>query len=228
MSHVRNEVQESYDRVAEEYARQFFGELAHKPFDRDLLTRFAHRLRDAGPVCDLGCGPGQIARFLKDHGVDALGMDLSPEMVTTASRLSPDIPFLQGDMRALPVPDAAWAGIAAFYAIVNIPRDELAPVMCELHRVLRPNGLLLLSFHVGTEVIHREELWGQSVCLDFFFLSMEEVLGFLRSAAFEIEEALERQPYAEVEYPSRRGYILARKPFAASTTAESRSHPVSS
>jgi SAM-dependent methyltransferase len=204
-------VQASYDRVAEEYARQFFGELAHKPFDRDLLTRFALRLRDAGPVCDLGCGPGQVARFLKEHGVEALGMDLSPVMVATASRLNPAIPFFQGDMRALPVSDGAWAGIAAFYAIVNIPRHELPTVIRELRRVLRPDGLLLLSFHVGTEVIHREELWGQRVSLDFYFFSMDEVLGLLRAAAFEIEEALEREPYAEVEYPSRRAYVLARR-----------------
>ena len=36
-----NDVQSSYDRVAAEYAQRIFGELEHKPLDRQLLNRFA-------------------------------------------------------------------------------------------------------------------------------------------------------------------------------------------
>jgi hypothetical protein len=34
-------IRESYDRIADEYARRIYNELQHKPFDRDLLDRFA-------------------------------------------------------------------------------------------------------------------------------------------------------------------------------------------
>jgi hypothetical protein len=34
-------IRESYDRVADEYARKIFNELEHKPLDRALLDRFA-------------------------------------------------------------------------------------------------------------------------------------------------------------------------------------------
>ena len=89
----RMDLQVSYDRVAEEYARRYFHELDHKPFDREQLARFAERVRDVGPVCDLGCGPGQIARFLHGLGVDAFGIDLSPGMVALAARLNPALRF---------------------------------------------------------------------------------------------------------------------------------------
>jgi trans-aconitate methyltransferase len=56
----------NYDRLAEEYARRLFGELQHKPLDRELLTRFAHRVGNGRLVCDLGCGPGHVTRFLND------------------------------------------------------------------------------------------------------------------------------------------------------------------
>ena len=49
--------------------------------------------RGLGVIADIGCGPGQIARYLADHGAQAMGIDLSPEMVRLAQRLSPDIPF---------------------------------------------------------------------------------------------------------------------------------------
>jgi hypothetical protein len=55
-----------YDRVAEEYVKRIFEELAHKPLDRALLDRFAEQMRGLGPACDVGCGPGQVARYLHD------------------------------------------------------------------------------------------------------------------------------------------------------------------
>ena len=203
-----------YDPVAEEYAEKFFNELDHKPFDRELLDRFADRVGGLGPVCDLGCGPGQIARYLHGRGVDAFGVDLSPEMVSVARRLNPGLRFEQGDMRALralPAGDGAWGGIAAFYSIIHIPRQQVAVALRELWRVLRPGGSLLLAFHIGDEVVHLDEWWGKSVSLDFTFFSLEEMEGYLRQAGFDIFEVLERAPYEGVEHPRQRGYIWATK-----------------
>ncbi|MCI0393622.1 MAG: class I SAM-dependent methyltransferase [Chloroflexi bacterium] len=200
-----------YDPIAEEYAEKFFHELEHKPFDRELLTHFAELVRALGPVCDLGCGPGQIARYLHDQGLDAFGVDLSPAMIEVARRLSPGLRFEQGDMRALPAADAAWGGIAAFYSLIHIPRQSMVATLQELRRVLRPGGLLLLSFHVGHEVIHLDEWWDKPVSLDFYFFRPSQMKGYLRRAGFDIQEILERAPYEGVEYPSRRCYITARK-----------------
>src|SRR5262245_81656 len=93
--------QQSYDRLAEEYAARIFGELAGKPLDRALLDCLAEQVGSLGPVADIGCGPGHVARYLHERGVPALGIDLSPEMVARARHLSPDISFEQGNMLAL-------------------------------------------------------------------------------------------------------------------------------
>jgi trans-aconitate methyltransferase len=97
--------QNSYDQVAVEYAKKFKDEMDFKPFDRDCLDRLAREVGSLGPICDLGCGPGQIARYLHRRGVDTLGVDLSPRMIAEAQRLNPDIRFHQGDMLSLPDPD---------------------------------------------------------------------------------------------------------------------------
>ncbi len=119
------DLQTSYDRVAGEYARHLFDELKDKPFDRQVLDRFAARLRGRGVVCDLGCGPGQVARYLHERGAEVIGVDLSPGMVACARRLNPGIAFHQGTMLALDAADGTWAGIAAFYSIIHIPRPEV-------------------------------------------------------------------------------------------------------
>jgi hypothetical protein len=84
-------------------------------------------------------------------------------------------------------------------------------VLSELLRVLRPGGLLLVAFHAGDKTIHLDEWWGHKVCIDTFFFSAAEMTEFLRGAGFEIEQVTERPPYAGVEYPSQRAYILAKR-----------------
>jgi len=206
-------IRESYDWIADDYAREIYGELQHKPRDRELLDRFASKTAGRGQVCDMGCGPGQVARYLCSAGVEVFGLDLSPRMVEVARRLNPDTPFREGNMMALDLQDDALAGIAAFYAIVNIPEESLPSVFREMHRVLRPDGLLLMAFHLGDEVLRKEELWGKTVSMDFFFFQALSIRQKLEAAGFAIEEIIEREPYAPaVEYQSRRAYIFARKP----------------
>jgi ubiquinone/menaquinone biosynthesis C-methylase UbiE len=203
--------QSSYDRVAKQYAEQYLHEFDHKPLDRELLDRFASRVKGKGRACDLGCGPGQVARYLHEHGLDVMGIDLSPGMVEQARQAHPGIEFQQGDMAALPLADESLAGIAAFYSIIHIPRGNVTTVLQELKRVLLPGGVLLLAFHLGDEVRHVEELLGQPIALDFTFFQRAEMEGYLREAGLAIDESLERDPYPGVEYQGRRGYIFASK-----------------
>ena len=131
-------------------------------------------------------------------------------MIERARRLNEGIDFQAGDMMALTAPDGTWAGIAAFYSIIHIPRGDMVQALCELRRVLMPGGLLLLTFHLGDETIHLDEWWGHRVCVDFHCFRSAEVSERLMTARFEIEEIIEREPYLEVEHQSRRAYIFAR------------------
>ena len=206
-------IQENYDRLANEYARHLYHELEHKPFDREMLRRFAGDVGPRGEICDLACGPGQVARYLRDAGMNVFGLDLSPRMIEQARRLNPDVTFQEGDMMALNLADGSLAGIAAFYAIVNLPADALPAVFAEMARVLQPRGLLLLAFHVGDETIRPAELWSCPISMDFYLFPPTMIQLHLEAAGFVIEELLEREPYPpDVEYQSRRAYIFARKP----------------
>jgi len=206
------DTQTSYDQVATEYAERFKNEMDAKPFDRDCLDRLAGEVGNLGPICDLGCGPGQIARYLHRRGVDTLGVDLSPRMVAEAQRLNPDIHFHQGDMLCLPNADNSWGGIAAFYCIIHIPRERVVEALQEMKRVLKPGGVLLLTFHIGDAIEHLDEWWEKPVNLDFAFYQPAEMETWLKEAGFELEETLVREPNPEVEVATRRAYLFVRKP----------------
>jgi ubiquinone/menaquinone biosynthesis C-methylase UbiE len=200
----------SYDRVAEHYATEYFEELKRKPFDREVLDSFADSLRGQGKVCEIGCGPGQIARYLLDRGVNMRGIDLSDEMVKCARRLNPDISFEQGDMLALNFKDASFAGLVSFYAVIHLKRPDMTRALKEMRRVLQPGGKLLVSFHGGAGELHRDEWYGQPVSIDVTLMTSEEMAHFLAAAGLAVEKIIEREPY-EFEYPTKRIYAFANR-----------------
>jgi SAM-dependent methyltransferase len=113
-------------------------------------------------------------------------------------------------MNRLDVPDGAFAGIVAFYSIIHIASDQVVETMREFKRVLRPGGILLLSFHIGDEVVHLDEWWGHEVSIDFTFFKSNEMVASIEAAGLNVDEIIERKPYApEIEHQSRRAYIFA-------------------
>ena len=106
-----------YDDVADEYAEQFVDELAGKPFDRALLDWVAARCA-GGVLADLGCGPGQVGRYVGA----TVGLDLSLPMLRHAR-----FPLrVQGDLRALPFASGSLAGIVAFYCYIHLESLDVA------------------------------------------------------------------------------------------------------
>lgn len=202
-------VRRSYDTVTEEYAASFRDELADKPLDRALLACLAEQADEGAPVADLGCGPGHVAAWLTNRGVAMVGIDLSPGMIAAGRRDYPQVEFREGDFLALPAADGEFGAAIAFYSIIHLEPGELRRAFGEIHRVLRPQGLLLVSFHVGSEVRHLDQWWGHAVDVDFRFFEPPDIAEVIERSGFRTEMRLERVSYpGEVE--TRRAYLLAR------------------
>jgi len=200
-----------YDAVAARYADHFSGELDRKPFDRAWLDRLAALCAGLGPICDLGCGPGQVAAYLRGRGADVFGADLSEAMLREARRRNPGIAFERQDMLDLTLPAGSLGGIAAFYAIVHFDLGQTETAFRGFHRALRPGGFALVAFHIGDEPKHVAEFLGEPVAVDFAFFRPDDVVDRLAAAGLGVEEVTIRYPYPDVEYPSQRAYVLARK-----------------
>ena len=131
------DIAHTYDVAAEHYAATFAGELAGKPFDRDLLDRYAAALAGRGEVWDVGCGAaGHLTRYLADRGAEVSGADVSPGSVAVARRCQPGLRFRVADMCGLPAGDGSLAGIVAFYSLIHLPRPRIPVALAEFRRVL--------------------------------------------------------------------------------------------
>ncbi|MGE5390265.1 MAG: class I SAM-dependent methyltransferase [Deltaproteobacteria bacterium] len=205
-------VTEFYNVFAGEYAATFFNELDYKAFDRDILARFARLTGGKGIVCDVGCGPGHIGLFLSRQGARVIGIDMSAEMLEQAKIHCPGIEFQHGDMLNLSFPDNFMGGIVAFYAIVHLLPAKVSDALREFYRVLASGGYLLFSCHLGEEVIRVDKAGEERVVsVDYIFHDPDDLIARTQQVGFIIEEAVIRYPYKDVEYPSKRAYILARK-----------------
>ncbi|GAA3395823.1 class I SAM-dependent methyltransferase [Streptomyces roseoviridis] len=195
-------VRGSYDTVADAYAEVVPPPSALDPLSRAMLGAFAEEMGGAqAPVADVGCGPGKVAAYLAERaGVDVVGIDLSPRMVTLARRAHPELAFVVGSMTALPVLDAALAGVLAYYSTHHMPPELLPTVYAEFRRVLAPGGRLMIAGHVGEddgegECRHRTEAYGGlPVSYDSHFLPPGRIVRLLEEAGFVVTARLTQEP----------------------------------
>jgi len=202
----------AYDTVAADYAETLRSALTAQPYDRALLGIFAELIRAAGggPVADIGCGPGRITTHLDSLGLDAFGIDLSPSMVTLARRAYPGMRFDEGSMLELDLADGMLAGVVAWYSVIHTPPEQLSIVFAELHRVLRPGGLLLLAFQVGDATpVHVEHAYGHDVSAVAYRLPPSRIAQMLGAAAFFVDATMVREPGDDEKV--QQAYLLAMK-----------------
>jgi len=201
----------TYNATAESYAATRIDELSKKHFDRLILKEFARLNKDKGTCADFGCGPGQTTKFLFDADVkDIIGIDISPEMVNVAQKIFPYIKFETGDLLALPYKANHFASAVAFYAIVHFDYDQIAKAFKEVNRVLKKDAHFLFSFHVGDDMVHFDKANDIDVDIDLYLLKTNRILELLGDNKFKIIDAMERLPYPDVEYATKRAYVWAQ------------------
>ena len=196
-----SDTRSSYDTDASGYADKVRGLLDGSPYLRASLALFAELVHGAGggPVADVGCGPGYVTGHLHDAGVDAFGIDLSPEMIAIARRDYPRLRFEVGTMTDLDLADASVAGIVAFWSVIHVPDHAMPGVFEEFRRVMRPRAPLLVGFHVGDETRHTSEGYtGRPIKVDSHHRPPSQVETWLRDAGFAIEAELVMRPDEEV------------------------------
>ncbi len=107
--------------------------------------RWAAAAVDGKEVLDAGCGVGYGCEILAEGGASrVVGLDIATEAIEGAIvRAGSIAEFVLGDLEQLPFTTGSFDVVVCFEVIEHLRRRELA--LDELRRVLRPEGVLIVS-----------------------------------------------------------------------------------
>lgn len=113
-----------------------------------------------GPhLLDAGCGTGWYSRYWRDRGRTLTALDLSPTMLDSAARQHSAHHYVQGDIDALPLPDACvdgvWSNLAVQWS------SDLRTALQQFLRVTRPGGSVLFSTLLAGSLDEVHQAWAQ-------------------------------------------------------------------
>ena len=153
-------------------------------------------LSDGMTVLDLGCGNGALTDRLAHMGVNAIGLDASPELLRVAKDAYPDLTFILADATDFELSqrvDAVFSN-AVFHWI---DRDKQPALLKCVFRALKPQGQFAFEFggmgnnqriHSALAAAFAEH--GLSYAVPFYFPSIGEYAALLEQAGFKVVCAL--------------------------------------
>jgi SAM-dependent methyltransferase len=220
---------EAYDELAEAYANAIDTKPHNAYYERPATLSLLPPVQGLR-VLDAGCGSGVYAEWLLDHGAEVVGIDASPNMVRFARQRTQGRADIRLANLAEPLVDMAPASfdLVVCPLVLEYVRDWRA-VLAEFHRVLRPDGRLIVSVthpladfayfkskaYFETELVHT--VWTGftpvRVRMPSYRRSLAETINPFAEVGFHIDTLLEPRPTEAFKAADPRHYAeLNRQP----------------
>jgi SAM-dependent methyltransferase len=139
----------AYDTDAARFTREW-----HDQPPPDDLHDLVRRFFVPGRTADIGCGSGREVAWLAANGLRAIGYDASAGLLAQARARYPELAF---EVAALPelaaIADASFDNVLCETVIMHLAPDVLASSVRRLLAILKPGGVLYVSWRVtaGTD-----------------------------------------------------------------------------
>ena len=194
-----------YDHIASSYTEAYS---ENDEQDFKYLDKFLANL-SGKKLIDMGCGSGINTAYLKRKGFDVVGVDASQNMLKVARKLNPTIQFEEQDILHTTFEAEAFDGVILAYVINHFNYEGLALLRDEIDRVLKKDGLLFLSAHVGaTEGMIPDPL-DDSIQIYYNFLSIDVLDNLFHG--YQRESLFTRPSYGTEEFLCDKMFVVYRK-----------------
>lgn len=142
----------AYDGAAASFADDWHAQPA--PSDlHDVVGRFFR----PGTVADIGCGSGREVAWLCGEGFAARGFDASEGLLAEARRRYPSLSFVPAALPDLDgIVSSSFDNVLCETVIMHLPRGLIAAAVQRLFDIVRPGGVLYLSWRVTKDADLRD------------------------------------------------------------------------
>jgi len=179
-------------------ARKYKKEVGTLTLYDETYEYFASLLPEKADILELGCGPGNVSKFITTIRPDiaVTGIDLAPAMVELARQELPDARFFVDDIRNIGSYENRYHAVIGAFCAPYLDREELESMIINCHSLLHAGGFLYLSA-VGGEYDQSGPLSesftdGREVYV--FFYPREEIRSLLHAHGF-VEKKLFATPF---------------------------------
>ncbi|RLC35979.1 hypothetical protein DRH27_05980 [Candidatus Falkowbacteria bacterium] len=136
---IINENTRGYNEIAEKFS-------STRKFPWHEFEFFKDYVKSGDTILDAGCGNGRLYEYLKNENINYFGIDSSKKLIDIAKSNHPLVDFQIGTITDLPYPNNKFDSLFCVATLHHIPSQKLRQqVVNEFHRVLKPNGHLIMT-----------------------------------------------------------------------------------
>lgn len=162
---VNQEAKHKYDSLSMAFEEVFRGSRDEIKSRQNVYVPF---LKEHGvgcpamPILDLGCGRGEWLEVLRDHSLQARGVDDNEAMIARCRLANLEVAQSDALSYLTSLPDNCFGGVTSFHMVEHIPFERTLALVDEALRVLKPGGILILetpnpeNILVGTHNFHMD------------------------------------------------------------------------
>lgn len=196
---------DTYNKIAQEYDKEFGNDYSDTPY----IDKFLNYL-EGKSILDIGCGVGNLTKYIMDKGFNVEGIDLSKEMLNIAKQKYSDIKFYEMNMKEITL-RKKYDGIMLAYSLFHLTKKEVIEVLPKYYDLLNSNGkiLLILQYGQGERIVNeplKEEL---KIFINYY--SQDEIIEILKNNRFKILYTDLKKSESEFELGNDKLIIICQK-----------------
>jgi SAM-dependent methyltransferase len=140
----------AYDQAAVAYCDEWLGQ----PMPTDIYALWRQYLVPGAPGADIGSGSGRDVDWLNRNGYPCIGFDASAALLAESSRRFPHWRFEKAALPALAgIHPESFQNVVCETVLMHLAPDEVGASVRALTGVLRPGGILYLSWRVNESAL---------------------------------------------------------------------------
>ena len=196
---------DTYNKIAQEYDKEFGNDYSDTPY----VDKFLNYL-EGKKVLDIGCGVGNLTKYIMDKGFNVEGIDLSKEMLNIAKQKYSDIKFYEMNMKEITL-RKKYDGIMLAYSLFHLTKKEVIEVLPKYYDLLNSKGkiLLILQYGQGERIVDEPLKEGLKIFINYY--SQDEIIEILKNNSFKILYTDLKKSESEFELGNDKLVIICQK-----------------